>query len=154
MRFAGRIVQNALSSMLEILRQDVFNSTTVRDVIWGYDHPLIKLGNDVLPQEQKLPFNKFGFFVNKNHSLSGFWETMTGIDKVRDVARVISYENKDKLDFWSDDACNAIKGTDGSLFHPEVQKNETLYIFNKDLCQSLPLVFQEEVSHHGMETYR
>ena len=84
---AGRLVQQALGSMLEILRQNVFNSTAVGyhaslasssfpssplfltilqvgDVIWGYDHPLIKLGNDVLPQEQKLPFNKFGFFVN------------------------------------------------------------------------------------------
>ena len=34
------------------------------DIIWGYDHPLIKLGNDVLPKEQRLPFNKFGFFVD------------------------------------------------------------------------------------------
>ena len=33
-------------------------------MVWGYDHPLIKLGNDVLPAEQKLPFDKFGFFVN------------------------------------------------------------------------------------------
>ena len=24
-----------------------------------------------------------------------------------------------------------IQGTDGSIFHPDVQKNETLYIFNK-----------------------
>ena len=36
----------------------------VKEVVWGYDHPLIKLGNDVLPAEQKLPFDKFGFFVN------------------------------------------------------------------------------------------
>ena len=154
MRYAGRLVQSALSSMLEILKQEVFNSTSVRDIIWGYDHPLIKLGNDVLPEEKRLPFNKFGFFVNKNHSVSGIWETMTGVDQVKDVAKVISYDGQTKLDFWGDDECNAIKGTDGSLFHPEVQKNETLFIFNKDLCQSLPLVFQEEVMHHGLNTIR
>ena len=154
MKYAGRLVQSALSSMLEILKQEVFNSTSVRDIIWGYDHPLIKLGNDVLPEEKRLPFNKFGFFVNKNDSVSGIWETMTGVDEVKDVAKVISYDGQTKLDFWGDDECNAIKGTDGSLFHPEVQKNETLFIFNKDLCQSLPLVFQEEVMHHGLNTLR
>ena len=42
----------------------VFNSTTVGDIMWGFDHPLIKLGNDVLPPEEKLPFDKFGFFIN------------------------------------------------------------------------------------------
>jgi len=89
MRNAGRLVQSALSSMLEILKQEVFNSTSVRDIIWGYDHPLIKLGNDVLPEEKRLPFDKFGFFVNKNHSVSGVWETMTGVDEVKDVAKVI-----------------------------------------------------------------
>ena len=42
----------------------MFNSTTVGEIVWGFDHPLIKLGNDVLPPEKKLPFDKFGFFTN------------------------------------------------------------------------------------------
>ena len=42
----------------------MFNKTTVRDIIWGFDHPLIKLGNDVLPADKKLPFTKVGFFVD------------------------------------------------------------------------------------------
>ena len=80
----------------------------VGDVIWGYDHPLIKLGNDVLPQEQKLPFNKFGFFVNvssallcgphqhisethdtqKNGSTTGLFEAMTGVGDLNNVGQV------------------------------------------------------------------
>ena len=147
-------ILTALSGMLDILRQDVFNSTSVRDVIWGYHHTLIKLGNDVLPEERKLPFDEFGFFVNKNGSVSETWETMTGGEDVKDVARVVSYGGQTKLDFWASDTCNSIQGTDGSLFHPGVQENETLYIFNRDLCQSLPLVFQEKSVHHGLETLR
>ena len=154
MKHAGRLIQAALSSMLDILRQEVFNATSVRDVVWGYHHTLIKLGNDVLPEEKKLPFDQFGLFVNKNGSVSEEWETMTGSENVRDVAQVISYGGQSKLDFWSSAQCNAIRGTDGSLFHPGVEKNETLHIFNRDLCQSLPLVFQEETSHHDMTTYR
>ena len=77
-------------------------------MIWGYDHPLIKLGNDVLPQEQKLPFNKFGFFVNvcsvllcelhqylslthvtqKNGSTTGLFEAMTGVGDLNNVGQV------------------------------------------------------------------
>ena len=79
---------------------------------------------------------------------------MTGVEQVKDVARVISYDGQAELDYWGKGECNAIRGTDGSLFHPEVAKNETLYIFNKDLCQSLPLIFQEEVMHHGINTFR
>lgn len=154
MKHAGRLIQAALSSMLDILRQEVFNATSVRDVVWGYHHTLIKLGNDVLPEEKKLPFDQFGFFVNKNGSVSEEWETMTGNENVRDVAQVVSYGGQSQLDFWSSAQCNAIRGTDGSLFHPGVEKNETLHIFNRDLCQSLPLVFQEESSHHDMTTYR
>jgi hypothetical protein len=46
------------------------------------------------------------------------------------------------------------RGTDGTLFHPDVMQNDTLHIFNMNLCQSLPLVFQEEVTHHGINTLR
>ena len=154
MRHAGRLIQAALSSMLDILRQDVFNSTTVRDVIWGHHHTLIKLGNDVLPDDKKLPFDKFGFFVNKNGSVSEEWETRTGAGDVMEVAQVVSYAGQTQLDFWSSSECNAIRGTDGSLFHPGVTRNETLHIFNRDLCQSLPLVYQGDSEHHGMTTYR
>jgi len=154
MRYGGRLIQLALNSMLDILRQDVFNSTTVKELIWGYHHTLIKLGNDVLPEEKKLPFDQFGFFVNKNGSLSEEWETNTGMKDVKDVAKVVSYGGQKSLNFWSSSQCNSIRGTDGSLFHPGVEINETLHIFNRDLCQSLPLVYQEEVEHHGMSTYR
>ena len=154
MRHAGRLIQAALSSMLDILRQDVFNSTAVGDIVWGYHHTLVKLGNDVLPADKKLPFDKFGFFIEKNNSVSGEWETMTGSEDVSDVARVISYEGRRQLDWWDGDQCNAIRGTDGSLFHPGVNTNQTLYIFNRDLCQSLPLVYQGDTQHHGMTTYR
>ena len=154
MRFSGRLIQAALSSMLDILKQDVFNSTSVGDIVWGYHHTLVKLGNGVLPPDKQLPSDKFGFFAEKNNSVSGEWETLTGLDDVKEVARVLSYDGQHQLDFWEGDSCNAIRGTDGSLFHPEVNINETLYIFNRDLCQSLPLVFQGETEHHGMTTYR
>ena len=53
----------ALGSMLDILHQKPFIRVSVKDFIWGYESPLVRLGNDILPAEEKLPFNKFGIFT-------------------------------------------------------------------------------------------
>ena len=55
-------------------------------------------------------------------------------------------------EFWKSGknyTCNKIKGYDGSVFHPEININETLYLFNKDLCRSLPLEYQKNVVVNG-----
>jgi len=61
-----------------------------------------------------------------------------------------------ELPFWREGkgSCNAIRGTDGSVFHPGIAKSETLYVFSRDLCRSLPLVFKEEVTMNGIPGYR
>ena len=99
MRFSGWFVQAALSSTLNILNEEVFNYTSVRDIVWGYQNTLVKLGNGILPPDKQLPTDKFGFFAEKNNSVSGEWETMTGLDDVMKVGRVISYNGQEQLDF-------------------------------------------------------
>ena len=34
------------------------------------------------------------------------------------------------------------RGTDGQQFHPNVQEDETLYVFTTEACGSFPLVFE------------
>lgn len=47
------------------------------------------------------------------------------------------------------------RGTDGSVFHPGITKHDTLWVYNKDLCRNLPLVFQTEViTSDGLPGYR
>lgn len=47
------------------------------------------------------------------------------------------------------------RGTDGFVYKPEVEKSETLYIFNRDLCRSLPLEFHSEMTDsNGIPGYR
>ena len=74
------------------------------------------------------------------------------------MGKVYSWNNETDLTFWKNDTgsmCNAIQGTDGSTFHPDVKKNETLHIFNRDLCRSLPLVYEKEViDGNGIPGYR
>ena len=68
-KYSGRLVRLALGSMLDILHQKPFERISVKDFLWGYESPLVRLGNDILPPEEKLPFNKFGIFTGVRNCL-------------------------------------------------------------------------------------
>ena len=57
MKYSGNLVKVAFQSMLEILKQTIIANYKVRDVIWGLDHPLVKLANDILPKVFEYPKN-------------------------------------------------------------------------------------------------
>lgn len=59
-----------------------------------------------------------------------------------------------KVPHWAGEYCNTINGTDGSSFHPQVKRSETLYIFNTDLCRSLFLDYEMDSSVRGIPTYK
>ncbi|KAG7257449.1 hypothetical protein CRUP_007753 [Coryphaenoides rupestris] len=59
-----------------------------------------------------------------------------------------------KLTFWTSNQSNAINGTDGSAFHPLLDKNERLYVFTSDLCRSIFMEFEKDVTVKGIPAYR
>ena len=71
----------------------------------------------------------------------------TGVGDVSKLGKIVTFNNKTEEDIWptseENDAseCNAIRGSDGSLFPPFVTKNQTFYIYNKEMCRSLALQF-------------
>jgi len=137
--------------------QKVFETQTVRDITWGYKHPLVDMANLILPPEQKLP-DLYGYFYGKNGSSDGEFNVLTGSEDVASLGSILSFDNKTSLNAWGNDSsaneCNAIHGTDGSVFPPFVTKNQTFHIFQKDMCRSLPIQYSETVIHHDLETYR
>ena len=83
--------------------------------------------------------------AGKNGSSDGEFSVLTGSQDVSSLGSILSFNNKTRLTTWgnsSDGAeCNAIHGTDGSVFPPFVTKNQTFHIFQKDMCRSLPLQY-------------
>jgi hypothetical protein len=82
---------------------------------------------------------------------------LTGKSNINKIGQIQSFDGKERLSVWNDDfgdTCNAIRGGDGSVFHPDILKNETLYVFNKDACQSIPIVFEKEIDSNGIPGYR
>ena len=85
--------------------------------------------------------------IGKNNSEDGEFKIFTGVGDVSKLGTIVTFNNKTTEDIWfkseEDDGseCNSIKGSDGSLFPPFVTKNQTFYIYNKEMCRSLPLQF-------------
>ena len=153
---------------LKALKQRPFVNVTVADILWGSENPLLDLSAGMFKDRPDLlyPCKKFGIFMGKNGTYPGLMTAKTGIkDQFEDIGRVVAFQEKSlcqdkfeakftKLKFWKGDQCNAIKGTDGSAFPPDISRNQTLYLFNRDLCRSIPLVFQEDVTSSTVPGYR
>ena len=100
--------------------------------------------------------NKFGLFYGPtgNGSDDGVYKVGSGVGDISDLNQIISWNNTSNLTYWSTPECNMINGTDGSLWHPFVTKNETLYIFSTDVCRSIYVTYEETRTKHDIELYR
>ena len=64
------------------------------------------------------------------------------------------YRERKRVPHWHGEECNMINGTDGSAFHPTVTRDETLYVFNTDLCRSLFLDYEHDSEVQGIPTLK
>jgi len=136
--------------------QNVFEKRTAREITWGYQHDLVDLANTILPPAERLP-EKYGYFYGKNNSLEDPVQINTGSKDISVVGKVVKQNNESKLNVWDsgkENICNAIEGTDGSVFPPFLTRESRPSIFTKDMCRSLELEFSKAVYHSGLETLR
>ena len=82
----------------------------------------------------------------KNNTVEDVLETNTGTAEVvlrldvryydlycqiGDIGQIVSFNNETSLKFWEDEACDSIKGSDGSVFPPFLSSSSKLHIFNR-----------------------
>lgn len=68
------------------------------------------------------------------------WEAYTGEKNYHQAGRIAKYNNRTTLPQW-EAPCNRIVGaTDGKKFGNDIEPTETLYIFHRSLCRTIPLV--------------
>lgn len=65
-KHAARFLRLAMASIMDILKIKPFVEVSVGQLLWGYEDPLLKLAKDVVPKEQKLPYEEFGLMYGKN----------------------------------------------------------------------------------------
>lgn len=58
------------------------------------------------------------------------------------------------MDAWDGDECNAIRGTEGTVFPPYLPVGQDVYAFSPSLCRSVPITYQKKTKNFGIPTYR
>jgi scavenger receptor class B, member 1 len=144
-KHAARFLRLAMASIMDILKIKPFVEVSVGQLLWGYEDPLLKLAKDVVPKEQKLPYDEFGLFYGKNATSTDRVTMFTGVDDVSQYGVIDKYNGRSHLPHYGREECNRINGSDGSIFPPHITKDRTLFVYDKDLCRLLPLVYEKEV---------
>nr|XP_022899774.1 lysosome membrane protein 2-like isoform X2 [Onthophagus taurus]XP_022899775.1 lysosome membrane protein 2-like isoform X2 [Onthophagus taurus] len=154
-KHAARFLRLAMASIMDILKVKPFIEVSVGQLLWGYDDPLLKLAKDVVPKDQKLPYEQFGLMYNKNGTSKDNVTLYTGSGDIKKFGLIDNVNGISNLSHWKTDQCNALNGSDGSIFPPHITQNTTLYLYDKDLCRLLPLKFKEEIEGpNKVQAYR
>ncbi|XP_022066702.2 lysosome membrane protein 2-like isoform X2 [Acanthochromis polyacanthus] len=139
-----------MSVWMTSVGSDPFTTRTVDELLWGYEDPLLSRLARTQPDLEKI----FGLMYKKNGSNDGEFVYHTGQENYLDYGRVVTWQGQSQLTFWTSNQSNSINGSDGSAFHPLLEKNERLYIFTPDLCRSIYMEFEKDVEVKGIPAYR
>ncbi|KAJ3605416.1 hypothetical protein NHX12_027463 [Muraenolepis orangiensis] len=146
----GFFARGMVTLWMNNMRLGLFTTRPVEELLWGYEDPLlVKVASNNKDVEPV-----FGLMYKKNGTLGGEFVYHTGEQNYMDYGRVHTWNGQSKLTFWTSNQSNAINGTDGSAFHPLLSKDERLYVFTSDLCRSIFMEFEKDVTVKGIPAYR
>ncbi|XP_070538993.1 scavenger receptor class B member 1-like isoform X2 [Ptychodera flava] len=142
-------LQRLMEGLIKDTKEKLFMELSVKDLIWGYPEPLFKKLQP-LAGKKLIPSDHFGFLMGRNNSNVGIFTVFTGEDDRSKLNVVDRWAGNYKLDYWNTEIANMINGTDGSMYHPYVNKSEVLYIFTPDMCRSMPYEYEEDTTYEGV----
>lgn len=148
----SRLVKTILKIVKKIHAFDTIRRQTVGELLWGHRSEVLDWARKV--QDVPYPHQLFGLLMGLNHTLQPPYRMHTGKGDPSKMNKILAYNGHEVLYSWFGDTCNMIRGTDGNGFAPELSKDDTLYIFNGQLCRSLPLVYNTTVKTKGLDAYR
>lgn len=147
-KYKDSILARLISDLMKAKGVGVFETFRVGDLLWGYEDPLLKELHMLVPDDH------FGLFYKKNGTEYDSYVLLTGKPDYQDFASIDEWNGQRSLNWWSSEECNMINGTDGASFHPIITKADRLYIFSSDLCRSLYVQYECDVSVQGVPGFR
>jgi len=96
-------------------------------------------------------------FFKQNNTAEGTYLIDNGVsNSARNFGKILTFNDEKTVasSVWNSPAAAVINGTDGSVFHPYIEKTERLEVFVSNLCRSIYLTFKEEVEYKGILAYR
>lgn len=142
--------KSAISIYMTTIGTTMFMTNTVNELLWGFKDPLLSRLKTFKPEVEEY----FGLMLNKNGSNDGEFVYHTGKKNYLDYGRIDTWMGQKIMTYWATNQSNMINGSDGSAFHPFLNKDERLRVFTPDLCRSIYMQFEKEVSVRGIPAYR
>ncbi|KAG9354110.1 hypothetical protein JZ751_012234 [Albula glossodonta] len=142
------------SSMVSVwmrsLGSGVFMTRPVNEILWGFKDPLLSSLHKFKPEVEE----HFGLMYKKNGTSDGEFVFHTGEQNYLDYGKIHTWRGESTTSFWTTEESNMINGTDGSVFHPLLSRDEQLYVFTSDLCRSIYMKFVKDVEIKGIPAFR
>lgn len=79
------------------------------------------------------------YLLQKNGTAKDIVTVFTGAGDITKYGLVDRFNGESKLKHWTTPECNRLNGSDGSIFPPHISPNDTIYVYDKDICRLLPL---------------
>ncbi|XP_046745518.1 sensory neuron membrane protein 1-like [Diprion similis] len=96
---------------------------------------------------------KFSLFGHKNGTIREDRIKVTrGVKDPKKIGYVVEYKNQTIQTVWNGDECNSFEGTDTTIFHPGLYKDENIIGFSVDLCRTLVGRYVKPTSAGGFKT--
>ncbi|XP_073847782.1 lysosome membrane protein 2 isoform X2 [Musca autumnalis] len=119
-----------------------FYTLKVKDFLWGYKDPILTVKSNFGRGDKY-----FGLLKNRKGTSVDSLQINTGEDDIKKFSTITQFNGKPALDFWTDDECNRIDGSDPSMYPPHVvETREPLSVFLQVFCRKVPLIFEKEVT--------
>jgi lysosome membrane protein 2 len=157
-RFYFHPFQFAFREFFKFTGEHLFQCHSVKELLFGYT-PIFVEKLDAFLRRWHIPYQlnfTFGIYSGPtaNGTDDGDLEIFTGVKDIKKLGLVDKWKGSSSLPYWHD-SCNNISGSDGTLWHPFVEKTDTLYIFNTDLCRSLYITYSSSatISSSNIPTY-
>ncbi|XP_018408784.1 PREDICTED: lysosome membrane protein 2 [Nanorana parkeri] len=148
-KIAG-ILRPIIEAALKTYNEGMFTTRTVHEMLWGYKDPLLTLVHKVDSSVDEM----FGLFYNMNTTNDGTYVFLSGSKEYKDFTQIVEWNGKRNLSWWTSDRCNMINGTDGTSFHPLINKDDIIYMFSSDLCRSLYAVYNSTKTVKEIAAFR
>ncbi|XP_076069936.1 lysosome membrane protein 2-like [Oratosquilla oratoria] len=135
-------------------RTTVFITKTVGELLFkGYDEPLLSEISKYTKDPMHLS-GKFGFFYMRNNSNDGVYKVFSGQLGMDNYQNIVEWRGMSKLDFWKNEYCNSINGTEGSQYPPGLSRSRNLKIYTSELCRTIVAEYEKDVHHGDITLYR
>eukprot|EP00092_Neocalanus_flemingeri_P084124 GFUD01105638.1.p1 GENE.GFUD01105638.1~~GFUD01105638.1.p1 ORF type:complete len:511 (-),score=100.83 GFUD01105638.1:901-2433(-) len=146
---------------LRAIKESLFVTKTVREIIFdGYHDPLFDNVEELiklLPWVKKMipegsVMDKFAFFYGRNGTdyTDGVFNMFTGAGRTDQMGEVHSWNYSTRGLFPGQ--CGQVRGGAGEFYPPGLEKT-FIEMFSNDLCRTLRLNFNKEVTVKGINSY-